>query len=84
MGAADIYELVGKTVCAVVYDSDISVDVEDGYGNLQGATLGVTAFLVTAASPDPSDDGALPIITVDLLSPTEVGAACEPFPESPD
>ena len=48
LGAADIADLEGKVVCAVVYDSDISSDTDPAYGNLKGATLGVTAFEVTS------------------------------------
>ena len=72
----EIAELVGKTVCAVVYDSDISVDVAAGFGNLQGATLGVTAFRVTAADPNPAGGSYLPVITVDLLPSTEAIEVC--------
>ncbi len=34
LGAGDIAALEGRTVCAVVYDSDISVDVPEGFGSL--------------------------------------------------
>lgn len=73
---ADIYALVDRVVCAVVYDSDISIDVSDGYGNLQGATLGVTAFVVTGAAPHPEGDPYLPRITVDVLAPRDVSPVC--------
>jgi hypothetical protein len=76
LGAADIYALQGQTVCAVVYDSDISVDVVAGFGNLKGATLGVTGFTVTAVSPHPAGGSYLPLITVDLLPSEVVQATC--------
>jgi hypothetical protein len=41
--------LKGKTVCALVYDSDISVNYDPLYGNLQGDTLGLVAFDVLDA-----------------------------------
>ena len=48
--ALGIEMLEGQTVCAVVYDSDISINYRDRapfqVGNLQGATLGVVAFTV--------------------------------------
>lgn len=75
LGAADILALEGKTVCAVVYDSDVSADVKDRYASLKGATLGLTAFKVTAVGPDPGGS-VLPEITVDLLSQDELELTC--------
>jgi hypothetical protein len=79
LGMSDIHGLVGQTVCAVVYDSDISVSISDRYGNLKGATLGVTAFTVTASAPNPNGGSYLPLITVSLLSSAEMGRACQNF-----
>jgi hypothetical protein len=76
LSAADIDGLVGRTVCAVVYDSDISASVSDGYGSLKGATLGVTAFVVTAVTPNLAGGSYLPDITVNLLSSQEIASAC--------
>ena len=67
--------LVGKTVCAVVYDDDITVDADPLSGNLEGATLGLTAFKVTAVGAD--EYPVLPTITVDLLPSTDVQKVCE-------
>ena len=75
MGEAEIAELEGKTVCAVVYDSDIVIDVAEGFGNIKGATLGLTAFEVTAVIPNPA--GGLPLIMVDLLPSSDVQTICE-------
>ena len=75
LGAGDIAALEGRLVCAVVYDSDISIDVDQDFASLKGATLGLTAFQVTAVGPDPSGPD-LPSITVDLLPSGEVQAAC--------
>ena len=48
--ARGIEMLEGETVCAVVYDSDISINYRTTapfqIGNLQGATLGIVAFTV--------------------------------------
>ena len=79
LGAADIAALEGKTICALVYDSDISTDPGDPsdpskppYASLKGATYGLTAFTVTFVGPDPGGS-VLPSITVDLeLDPTKV------------
>ena len=78
LDAADIDDLEGRIVCAVVYDSDVSADVKDGYASLKGATLGLTAFMVTAVGPDPDGPGGsvLPPITVDLLPSDEVQSVC--------
>ena len=76
LSEADIYALVGQTVCAVVYDSDISVDIDAGFGSLKGATLGLTAFMVTLVSPNPEGGSYLPLIRVDLLSSDGVTVTC--------
>jgi len=47
--ANGLVSLVGKTVCAVVYKSDVSINYGPINGNLQGATNGIVAFKVTAA-----------------------------------
>ncbi|MEN8375306.1 MAG: DUF11 domain-containing protein, partial [Gemmatimonadota bacterium] len=44
--ADGLYMLIGMTLCAVVYDSDISINYGPIQGNLQGANLGTVAFLV--------------------------------------
>lgn len=66
----------GKTVCAVVYDSDISRNTDPPFGSLKGATLGLTAFRVTAVNPHPARGSYLPLITVDLLPSADVQGAC--------
>ena len=63
-------------MCAVVYDSDISVDIDAGFGSLKGSTLGLTAFLVTLVSPNPEGGSYLPLIRVDLLSRDGVTVTC--------
>ena len=78
LSEADIVALVGQTVCAVVYDSDVSADVPAGFASLKGATLGLTAFTVTAVGPGPDgSDKSLPVITVDLLPSTDVVSTCQ-------
>jgi uncharacterized repeat protein (TIGR01451 family) len=50
--ARGLVALQGKDVCAVVYDSDVSINYDHGTaslgvnGNLQGSTLGIVAFTV--------------------------------------
>jgi len=86
LGEAEINDLVGKTVCAKVKGSDVSnldSDVSDlggGELNVQGAYRGLTAFQVTAVSPNPEGGSNLPLITVDLLPSSEVQTICEDKP----
>jgi hypothetical protein len=44
--AEGLYGLIGKTVCALVWDSDISINYNPIEGSLKGEKLGVAAFLV--------------------------------------
>jgi len=74
--SAEIFALQGLTVCAVVYDSDISVDVPAGFASLKGATMGLTAFNVTAVNKNPLGGSYLPLITVDLLPSSDVQSVC--------
>ncbi len=67
--------LLGKTVCAVVFDENITVDTVSSSGNLAGANLGVTAFEVTALGDD--EFPILPSLIVNLLPSTEVQKVCE-------
>ena len=86
LGEAEINDLVGKIVCAKVKGSDVShldsdvSDLGDGELNVQGAYRGLTAFQVTAVSPNPEGGSNLPLITVDLLPSSEVQTICEDKP----
>ncbi len=66
--------LAGGPVCAVVYDSDVSINYEPLRGNLQGARLGVIGFAVTGVGPDPDgpEGSVLPPITILVLSASDV------------
>ena len=66
-------------MCAVVYGSEISVDVAERFASLKGATLGLTAFEVTAVGRDPDgpEGPVLPSIKVDLLPSSDVQTVCE-------
>jgi hypothetical protein len=62
--------LVGRTVCAVVFDSDVSVDHKRSTASLKGATLGTAAFeVVEVESPR---RGALPAVTIRILDTVSV------------
>jgi hypothetical protein len=80
--ARGLVSLVGKDVCAVVYDSDISINYDHGTslgvnGNLQGATLGIAAFRVNAVRTlNNFSSSTLPEVQVTVLNPAE---ACRSF-----
>ena len=75
---AGLQLLVGETVCALVYDSDISTNYDPLEGNLQGANLGLIAFDVLAVGP-PSGSSVLPEMTVEIVDAVTAAGddACE-------
>lgn len=59
---ADLRQLVGQPVCALVFESDVSINEDPLEGSLKGANLGLIAFDVVAiGSPD---DEVLPDVTI--------------------
>jgi hypothetical protein len=72
LDAAELESLVGQTFCAVVYDSDISINFNPLEGNLQGANYGVLALEVLAVGADPPGS-VLPDITIRVLDPSVCG-----------
>ena len=80
---ADLVALEGRCVCAVVYDSDVSINFPDGgvVANLQGATLGLTAFEVTetlppGGLPESGSSSSLRDVVIELADPTLVPQIC--------
>ncbi len=65
---AGLQAMVGETCCAVVYDSDISINVDPLEGNLQGANLGIIRFTVLSVGVDPAGS-VLPDITIRIEDP---------------
>jgi hypothetical protein len=64
--------LVGNTVCAVVYDGDISINYEPTSGSLKGATLGIVGFqVVSVQAVTNSSSSALPQVTITILDANE-------------
>jgi len=65
--------LEGRKVCAVVYDSDISINYAPLNGNLKGATLGTVAFEVMSVTEltgfSPS---SLPQVEIKILDAEDV------------
>lgn len=87
--ATGLSMLIGQTVLAVVYDSDISVNYSPLNGNLMGANLGVVAFDVLAVKErTDGSSSSLPRVTIRIRDVAEVAAlplnlfANAPAPES--
>ena len=79
---ADLEAMIGHSCCAVVYDSDISINYNPLQGNLQGANLGILHFTILAVGPDP-DGSVLPDITIRVEDPgvcTDVSTSVEERP----
>jgi hypothetical protein len=78
--ALGIQTLVGKDVCALVYDSDISINYDHNTplrvnGNLQGATYGIAAFhVVSAHTLNNFSSSTLPQVKIRVLNPA---VACQ-------
>jgi len=76
-------DLVGRTVCAVVYDSDISINYDPLDGSLKGANLGTVAFEVNSvtavAGTDDFSDSSLPKVEITILDAKNIDGdgACE-------
>ena len=63
--ATGLTMLIGKTVLAVVYDGDVSINYSPLTGNLQGANLGIVAFDVLAVTErTDGSTSSLPKVTV--------------------
>jgi len=67
---AELQAMVGETCCAVVYDSDVSINYDPLEGNLQGANLGVIAFTLLHVDEDPPGS-VLPNITIRIEDPEQ-------------
>jgi probable HAF family extracellular repeat protein len=80
--ARGLVSLEGKDVCALVYDSDISINYDHDKplgvnGNLQGATLGIAAFRVNKViTLDKFSSSTLPQVNITIL---DASVACKNF-----
>jgi hypothetical protein len=81
LDAAELQSLIGQTFCAVVYDSDVSMNYDPLEGNLQGANYGILALEVLAVGPDP-DGSVLPDVTIRVLDPGVCGQGVTPAQRS--
>lgn len=67
--ATGLAMLVGQTVYAVVYDSDVSINYSPLTGNLQGDNLGVVAFdVIKVAERRDGASSDLPRVTIRIRS----------------
>lgn len=74
--ATGLKMLVGKTVLAVVYDSDVSINYSPLNGNLQGANLGLVAFRVTGVTQRfDGSDSSLPKLSLVILDSDDINLA---------
>jgi len=87
LGNADLNALIGQCICAVVYDSDVSM-TDTSEANLQGATLGLTAFFVVdviapGTLPESGSSSSLNDVLIELADPNDVPTLCQvaPTPE---
>ncbi len=68
--------LTGKTILAVVYDGDVSINYGPLNANLQGANLGIVALEVVGVKKrTDGSSGSLPIVTVRIVSVDAAAAA---------
>ena len=73
--ATGLAGLVGLDVCAVAYDSDVSINYDPLEGSLKGANLGTLAFRVLEVrARGEGSSSSLPEVDVEVLEPV---ATCE-------
>jgi len=71
--ATGLSMLVGHTVLAVVYDSDVSINYSPLNGNLMGANLGIVAFeVLEVRERRDASDSSLPSVTIRILDASSV------------
>jgi len=66
--ATNLSSLVGENLCAVVYDSDVSIDYDKLEGSLKGDNLGIVAFTLNSVTQlTEFSSSSLPEVEVDIL-----------------
>ena len=71
--ATGLNQLVGRRVCAVVFDSDISINYDPLDGSLKGDNSGIVAFEVLSVSALTGfSDSSLPEVEIEILDAEEV------------
>ena len=84
--AEALAQLVGRVVCAVVYDSDISINYNPIEGSLKGANLGIVAFKVLLVTQlTGASSSSLPQVLIEIVDAVEVcGGPLTLFTDSPE
>jgi len=71
--ASALSMLKGKTIMALVYDSDISINYSPLNGNLMGSNLGIVAFdVLDVFERTDGSTGSLPRVLIQIRNVTEV------------
>lgn len=66
-------QLVGQQICAVVQDSDVSINYDPLDGSLKGSSLGRVAFRVLSVTPlSGASSSSLPETVIEVLDANEV------------
>ena len=84
--ASGLKLLEGQQVCAVVYDSDISINYDPLDGSLKGKNRGTVAFeVVSVTALTGWSSSALPQVEIEILDAEEVcGGPLELFTDAPE
>lgn len=83
--ATGLNMLEGRVVCAVVYDSDVSINYSPIQGSLKGANLGVVAFrVISIESNTGQSSSSLPKVEIEIMDAGVVSALpMELFQDAP-
>ena len=84
--ATGLTGLLEEEVCAVVYDSDVSINYGPLNGSLKGANLGTVAFKVLSVTQLTGfSSSSLPEVQIEILDANDVcGGPLEPFNQAPE
>ena len=83
--ATGLSNLVGENVCAVVYDSDVSMNYDPLNGSLKGSNLGIVAFEVIGVNPLTGfSDSSLPQVEIRILDASQFCEGLQLFSEAPE
>ncbi|MBP6687192.1 MAG: hypothetical protein KA160_04970, partial [Lacibacter sp.] len=74
--ATGLKMLIGQTVLAVIYDSDVSINYSPLNGSLKGNNLGIVAFdVMEVKNRTDGSSGSLPAITIRIRDVAQASAA---------
>jgi hypothetical protein len=82
--ASGLRGLIGRTVVAVLHDSDVSINYSPLTGSLKGNTLGTLAFKVLEVKTASGfSSSTLPLVTIQVLNPALVFDDPRELPAAP-